>query len=574
MKRFGAEQVKGFIKKNRIWALAACILMVCALIAGAIFASVIDEEDWKYRESAVLSGNLTVGVTESGTIDIGTVEQTFDLDMSALQRVTTNNSNSSGTTGGSGDAGGMGATGRDSGVINTNNPFGQMFNLGGNSGNTESNSSSRLVVEDIYVSVGQTVAEGDVLLKLENEGVDELKNELEGNVEKASADLEALIADQKLSTITADYTLENALSYGDTALKEKNATIDSLKQEVTDATDALEAAKKSLSHYEEQLATARVDYSNAVSVMNNAVWTRDHTNKKEDLYLYVVAFNDAQLAISNAESLESRISQLEGKVEAAKTDVARCETTLAKAKRAYALGVITAEETYEIQMLAYDTAQETYDISVSYLEEQLAEQQKTYDETVENWNDFTSHINGYNVCSDFNGVITLVSLAKGDKLGTGSVVVTLYDSDDITMTVTVSEEKMSDIKVGGKANIYLTAYPDEMYTATVAEIGDATTDSSGNTTCDVTVRISGDVSGLFQGMTGKVTFITKQLSDIIYVSNRAIIRENGKSYVKVKRDNGSIEKVRVETGFSDGVNVEIVEGLTEGQIVIIEKGES
>ena len=55
-----------------------------------------------------------------------------------------------------------------------------------------------------------------------------------------------------------------------------------------------------------------------------------------------------------------------------------------------------------------------------------------------------------------------------------------------------------------------------------------------------------------------------------YVSNRAIIRENGKSYVKKKEADGSISKQEVTTGFSDGVNVEIKEGLSEGDTVLIE----
>ena len=92
----------------------------------------------------------------------------------------------------------------------------------------------------------------------------------------------------------------------------------------------------------------------------------------------------------------------------------------------------------------------------------------------------------------------------------------------------------------------------------------------GNVTYIVTIILEGDVSGLFQGMTGEITFITKDTEDVIFVSNRAIIRESNQSYVKVKDDNGKIQKVIVTTGFSDGINVEIIEGLSIGDIVLIE----
>ena len=142
------------------------------------------------------------------------------------------------------------------------------------------------------------------------------------------------------------------------------------------------------------------------------------------------------------------------------------------------------------------------------------------------------------------------------------------------MTVTVDEEDLADIELDGLANVSLLAYPDEVFEAKVTEISDASTDSSGNTTRDVTVTIKGDMSKLYQGMTGDVTFITKETKAVLYVSNRAISRENGVSYVKVKDEKGHISKVKVETGFSDGVNVEIISDLSEGQTVIIEKGDA
>ena len=40
--------------------------------------------------------------------------------------------------------------------------------------------------------------------------------------------------------------------------------------------------------------------------------------------------------------------------------------------------------------------------------------------------------------------------------------------------------------------------------------------------------------------------------------------------MKVKDSDGTIEKKEVTTGFYDGVNVEITEGLSEGETVLIE----
>lgn len=565
-----------FKKNRKIQIITAAVLVgvIGVVVIKIVIGAVSNEET--YRETTVAKGNLTVGVSESGTIDIGTVEQTFDLDMSALERVKTSNSNSSGSSNSSGMPGGMGGMGGNSGNSggSSNNMFSQMFNMGGNTTTTGSSNSSSLVIDSVEISVGQEIKEGDVILVLESEGVDELKTELEDNVEKATADLEALEADQKLSRITAEYTLQTSLKYGDYAGKELDATVSELAQDITDAKETLAAAQNSLTRYEEQLTTAKSDLENAKVVTNNAIWVRDNINKNDNLYDYCNAFNVAETAISNQETLENKVEQLEEKVETAKKNVERSKQNVNKAQRNYDSGKISAQETYDLKMLAYETAQETYDITISYLEDALSEQKENYEETQDKWNEFTSYIDGLNVVSKYSGLVTSLDLKSGDSLDTGTVVLTLYDSDDITMTVSLDEDDMADIAIGGLANITMTAYPDEVFEAVITEIGDASTDKSGNVTYDVTVNLNADVNKLFQGMTADVKFITKQTSEVLYINNRAIIRENGVSYVKVKDDKGNISKVKVTTGFSDGVNVEIIDGLEEGQTVIIEKGDN
>ena len=90
------------------------------------------------KETTVEYGNLTAGVTESGTAALGTVEQKFSVDLSE-------NGNSSTTTSSQN-------TNDLSGIQGMNMTAG---NNGGNSNQSNSNSSSEsgiLEVEEIYVS--------------------------------------------------------------------------------------------------------------------------------------------------------------------------------------------------------------------------------------------------------------------------------------------------------------------------------------------------------------------------------------------------------------------------------------
>ena len=74
------------------------------------------------------------------------------------------------------------------------------------------------------------------------------------------------------------------------------------------------------------------------------------------------------------------------------------------------------------------------------------------------------------------------------------------------------------------------------------------------------------------GMNASVTIVVEQAQDVITVPAQAIQTEGRNSIVEVLREDGTTERLVVETGLSDGTTTEIVEGLEEGQTVIIPSG--
>ena len=565
--------------KRRKLTTGICGVCVIVVVAGAISIFGSSDTEVIYKETTVKYGTLVKGVTESGSVDIGTVDQTFDLDMSALQRTDTSGSSSSGSSSGgssgstagsssgSGGFGGMSASG--GGAQGGLDMFGQIFNMGGSSSGSNGDDST-LTVAEVVVSVGQQVSEGDPLYLLEEDSVSDLEDELQSNVEKAKADLEAVEADQTLSKQQAKYTYDSSTAYGSYIDTEYSTTLQELQNTVDSAESTLEQAKSSLEDYRAQLEEVTAAYEDAAQVLSNCKYSLNSTDAADDTYGYVYYAQLTEQAQSTADSLEQQKEELEQRVEQAEENVTTAETAYNKAKRELGQGKLTAAETKKLRTLAYNTAQETYDIALGYLEQDLSDQQETYDETLEKWNEFSTYIDGNAVCARYNGVITGVDLEAGDKISTGTSLVTLYDMDEVTITVTVDEDDMTDISLGSAANIALTAYPEDIFTAKVTAIGDATSDSSGNITYDVTVTLEGDVSGLFQGMTGDVTFVTEQTEEVLYVSCRAIITEDDKTYVKVKTADGSIVKKEITTGLSDDSNVEISGDIAEGDTVLIE----
>jgi HlyD family secretion protein len=71
------------------------------------------------------------------------------------------------------------------------------------------------------------------------------------------------------------------------------------------------------------------------------------------------------------------------------------------------------------------------------------------------------------------------------------------------------------------------------------------------------------------GMNASVTIILDSAQNVLTVPESAVQTEGPNSVVEVQKDDGTTEKVVVQTGLSDGSNIEITEGLEEGQTVII-----
>lgn len=481
-------------KKQKIMLGAFLLICVIAIAVIVIWKKRPAEEVVTYKEIVASTGVLESGVSQRGSIDIGTIEQSFELDMSAIQRVNTSGSGSSSSSGsksqggmssGGMGSGGMGSGGMDFGGFGSSGSssgggfgggmdlFGQARNLAGNNTFTKSDDSSSLTVEEVCVSVGQEIKKGDVLYVLEEESVQKLKETLESNVEKAKADLEMLYADQKVSKQTAQNTYDVSVAYGSYMQTEYNETIAELQDTVNEANDTLTQAKETLAEYEAQLAEIQTAYDQAAQSLKNCEWSRDNTAKESEVYFYVYYFQLAQQAENIESQLKQKKEQLESRVETAKNTVSRAQKSLNQAKRRLEQGKLEAQETLQLRQLAYDTAQETLDVTLAYLDIDAKEQEDTYADAQEKWDTFSAYVDGRNICSQYDGTVTSVELSVGDTVGTNSLLVTLISRADVTMTVTIDEDDMNGIEVGTKANVVLTAFPEEVFEAYVTEISEA-----------------------------------------------------------------------------------------------------
>lgn len=501
------------------------------------------ENEKNYKEEKVKYGSVATGITESGSVSFGTLEQVFEI---AEVTVTSSSSDSSsgdssslGSQSGSADqnmAGGQSMAGSQSVAGGQSMAMGVQSSMGGatmggfdmvsaestssdSSSSSSGSSSDALTVEEVYVAVGQVVSQGDAILKINEESIANYRTALESAVAKAELAVTQEEINVESKRAEADYTYNMYLAEGETAQETYEATITSLENDVTDLEEELAEALEEVEEYQDYVDSG-YDY-------------------------------DEEL-----EEAELNYSTVEANLQIAKNNL----TTQS----------IEAKQTYENAMTNYKYAEQLYEIDTNGLEDDLNDAKEVLEEAEEALAEFEEQIGDGKVYAEYSGTIMTVSFAQEDELTDEMSLLTYADSDDVTIAVSVSQEDISQISVGDSARISLTAYDGETFDGEVTGIDTSSVTGSSTVNYSVTVRFTGDTGKVYSGMTGEVTFVTKAAEDVLYISNKAVHQEGTRIWANVLQEDGSIQEVEIETGFSNGSVVEAVSGLEEGQTVLLE----
>ena len=549
---------KSFLKKTtwsrkKLMIVAAPVVAVSLIVVILIVSLMENQIESVYRETTAVYGDLTVGITEDGSVSIGTVTQTFDLDISEYVATESTAGTQTGSIWGGGAMGGM------------------SFGAEATSASTSSASDREMEIEEVYVTVGQQVTQGDAILKLTDETVEAIRSELETDVTDAQLTVDQLVISQKSSRLSAQHTYESNLAYSSFAQSDYDQAIALLNETYTDTQESLTEAQEILVTLQSELVEKQAEYDQAVQALADAAYGVDTVDKLNNIYWYMEYESIRESAATFVDNLEDELETATQAIEDQTDTITELENKLKKAEIEISSGTAKAKAEYDTTLLSGNMAQEAYDVSIAYLDVDMNEAQDDLAEAQEKLETFDSYVVNNELLAASLGVITTVAVAGGDTITTDDSLITLNAWDDVTMEATVSEDDIGSVVVDDTVNITLDSFTDTAFTGVITEIADAVTDSStGEITYAVTVTLQGDVSQLYEGMTGDITFITKESEEVVYVANRAVIRDGSKSYVKIKDSEGSIVKQEVTTGFSDGINVEITEGLSEGDIVLIE----
>jgi HlyD family secretion protein len=171
----------------------------------------------------------------------------------------------------------------------------------------------------------------------------------------------------------------------------------------------------------------------------------------------------------------------------------------------------------------------------------------------------------------FDGVVSEVNVVPG-QAGTGGLqpAIVLADLSDFHIDVSVDEIDVGRLAEGQNVTISVDALPGVPISGVVERIAPTATESAGVVSYVVTVAIDPTAAPIRAGMSAIVDVITDTRDGVLVVPNRfiRIDRSTGRSYVNVKRGD-QIEEIEIVTGLRNDNESEVLQGLSEGDMLII-----
>jgi membrane fusion protein, multidrug efflux system len=180
-----------------------------------------------------------------------------------------------------------------------------------------------------------------------------------------------------------------------------------------------------------------------------------------------------------------------------------------------------------------------------------------------------ARVNDTVIRAPFSGRMGLRIVSVGSLVTPGQVISTLDDTSIIKLDFTVPESYLATVKQGQQVQARTTAYVDQVFRGKVSSI--ATRVDPVSRSVVVRALIDNREQHLKPGMFMTV-HLTRSQGDVVMIPEQALVPESSQQFVyKLQGDTAS--KVAITIGRRKPGLVEVPQGLTAGDVIVVEGGE-
>lgn len=179
------------------------------------------------------------------------------------------------------------------------------------------------------------------------------------------------------------------------------------------------------------------------------------------------------------------------------------------------------------------------------------------------------------VTAPISGYILEKSIEIGDPVvpltsyQEGTVLMTMANMDDLLFRGTVDEIDVGKLQEDMQANIKIGALPDAQVRGVLSKISLKSRDEDNTIVFPIEITLT-DRGGhvLRAGYSANAEIMVEERDNVLTIPERLISFQGDTAHVNVLKDDGSEEDRIIEMGLSDAINVEVTEGLEEGEKVV------
>ena len=159
------------------------------------------------------------------------------------------------------------------------------------------------------------------------------------------------------------------------------------------------------------------------------------------------------------------------------------------------------------------------------------------------------------------------SVTQSNTFNDGTTIATVADMDDLIFDGNIDETEVGRLTTGMPVKISLGALQDLTFDAVLEYISPKATVNNGANQFEIkaSVKIPSGIT-IRSGYSANAEIVLDEASDVVTLPESAIMFEGEKTYVMVKEADDYVRR-DVTTGLSDGINIEVKNGIKEGDTV-------
>ena len=172
-----------------------------------------------------------------------------------------------------------------------------------------------------------------------------------------------------------------------------------------------------------------------------------------------------------------------------------------------------------------------------------------------------------NIIAPFNGVLGYTGLTEDILVSNNIVIITIDDNSTIYSDIKIPENYASYIKKGLPVEVKIANYKEKIFKGEVDFVSSRI--NADTRSLLSRIRVNNKDLDLISGSLLEVS-VKFNLRNSLSVPDTSVMVEGDKSYVYKINDENIANKTEVKTGLRTDENIEIISGLTQGDIIVAE----